>query len=363
MGGAAVRRSRTRVPFRLSVFSRFVLMRLALVPSQLVFVLLVLYLVIEEPTNITTHQYIGVGGFFAGFSQMVTNDFTGSWGISTFQQYPGVPIAQLYTWLLPNSVELGAFALGISAAVAYPLSMWIGWTRRPGVEVTARVASLVGTLLPVFIVGLLVIGGLFFWFLDTYHDLPDQGVIPSLTWWLTYYGGYPSWILYDSITQPTGLPLVDGAIHQAWGFEWVTLLKTLIQAAIISLVYVTIFLRHARSIVVAASQEFHLMAARSRGVGEQTLLWTHTARRVKPTFLTVFALTLPAYFGTQFVIEATFLDRGVGFLALSTLTGQGGVGLSSLEGMLFLLAIIVIVWLFAVDILARRLDPREVIGR
>ncbi|MGA7649089.1 MAG: ABC transporter permease subunit, partial [Thermoplasmata archaeon] len=152
-------------------------------------------------------------------------------------------------------------------------------------------------------------------------------------------------------------------LHQAWLFEEITLIKTLIQALVISLVYVTIFLRHARSVVIAASQELHLMAARSRGIAERTLLWNHTARRVKPTFLTVFALTLPAYLGTQFVVEATFLDRGAGFLVLSSLTSLGGGGLSPLEGMMFLLAVIVIFSLFAVDILARRMDPREVVSR
>jgi len=335
-------------------------MRLGLVPAQLLFVLVLLYLAIYEPTNLYQHQYPGVLGFFSGFGRMVLDDFTGNWGVSTFQQYPGVPLVQLYAYLLPSSVELAVFALGISAAVAYPVAMWIGWSRRPGVDLAARVASLLGTLLPAFVVGLIVIAALFFWFLGQFQDLPDQGVIPGITWWFAWYGGYPPWVLFQSITQPTGFPLVDGLVHQAWSFEELTLLKTLIQAAIISLVYVTIFLRHARSVVRAASQEVYLTAARSRGISEHTLLWTHTSRRVVPTFLIVFALTLPAYLGTQFVVEATFLDPGMGFLAFSSLTGQGTAGIAPLQVMMFLLSLVVIFWLFAVDVLARRMDPREV---
>jgi peptide/nickel transport system permease protein len=335
-------------------------MRLALIPGQLLLVLAILYLAIQEPVNLSTGQNPGVVGFFVGFGHMIFNDFTGNWGISTFDEYPGVPMVQLYGYLLPSSVELGAFALGISAAIAYPVALWVGWTRRPGVDVTARVASLLGTLLPAFVVGLLVIAALFFWFLAQFNDLPDQGVIPGITWWTAYYGGYPSWIVYQSITQPTGLPLVDGAIHQAWSFEELTLLKTLIQASVISIVYVTIFLRHARSVVRSASEEVHLVAARARGVSERTLLWKHTARRVMPTFLIVFALTLPVYLGTQFVVEATFLDPGMGFLVLSSLTAQGTGGIAPLEVMMFLLAFVVLVWLFIVDVLSRRLDPREV---
>lgn len=335
-------------------------MRLALVPCQVLFVLVILYLAIYEPTNIAANQNPGIVGFFTGFAQMVVNDFTGNWGVSTFQQYPGVPIVQLYAYLLPNSVELAAFALGISAAIAYPVALSIGWSRRPGVDVGARVASLFGTLVPVFVVGLLVITALFFWFLGQFNDLPDVGVIPGLNWWLVYHGGYPSWIVYDSITRPTGLPLVDGVIHHAWSYEEITLIKTLIQASVISLVYVTIFLRHARSVVRAAREEAHVTASRSRGISESTLLWKHTGRRVTSTFLIVFALTLPVYLGTQFVVEATFLDPGMGFLAFSSLTDQGTGGIAPLEAMMFLLSLIVLIWLFVVDVFARRLDPREV---
>jgi len=143
----------------------------------------------------------------------------------------------------------------------------------------------------------------------------------------------------------------------------VTLFKTLLQASVIALVYVTIFLRHGRTVARAASREPHLMAARSRGVPERTLLWKHTGRRVRPTFLLVFALTLPAYLGTQFVVEATFVDPGIGFISLSALTGFESVanGLEGLEVMMFLLALLVIVWLFFLDVAARRWDPRELV--
>ncbi len=355
------RLTRPRGSPRLTRFGRFVLRRLLLVPAQLLFVLLLLYLALYEPTNLQSGQNANLAGFAAGFAQMVVNDFTGNWGSSSFQQYPGVPWVQLYAYLLPNSVELGAIALSISAAIAYPVSMIVGWSRRRTVDLSARFVSLFGTFLPVMVVASLVISLLFFWFVAVFHDLPDGGVIPSLFWFITYYGSIPSWILFGSITQPTGLPLVDGVVHQAWAYEQITLLKTLLQASIIAVVYVTIFLRHARAVVVAASQEPHLVAARARGIRERTLLWKHTSRRVRPTFMLVFALTLPAYLGTQFAVEAAFLDRGIGFLVLMTLTGQGGGGLAPLQAMMFMVAILILVWLFVVDVLSHRMDPREAI--
>jgi ABC-type dipeptide/oligopeptide/nickel transport system permease component len=345
---------------RLGRFGRFLLMRLALFPAQLLFVLVLLYVALYEPTYLMAHQYGGLAGFFQGFSQMVRNDFTGNWGTSTFNQFPGVPLSQLYGWLLPNSVELAVVALGIAAAIAYPVSMLTGWSRRPVADTSARVVSLLGTLLPVFVVGSLVVSGLFFWFLKTYNDVPDQGFIPSLSWWIDVRNAvYPPWIIYRSFTRPTGMPLVDGALHHDWPVETIILWKTMFQATVIAIVYVTIFLRHARSVVAQASQELHLRAARSRGVPERALLWRHTARRVRPTFLLVFALTLPAYIGTQFAVEAAFVDPGIGFITLSSLVGLGGGGLPALEAVMFMLALIVLVWLVVVDIVAKLSDPRE----
>lgn len=349
-----------RPGFRLSHYSLYVLRRLLLIPAQLLLVLVILYLALYEPVNLHLDVNTGLGGFLTGFSQMVVNDFTGNWGTSTFQQYPGVAWSTLYSYLLPNSVELAVFALGIAAAIAYPVSLITGWTRRSGVDVSSRLVSLFGTFLPVMVVGSLVVSLTFFWFVDTFNgDLPDGGVIPTLYWFQNEYGRIPSWLIYGSVTRPTGLPLVDGIVHHAWAFEFLTLIKTLIQASIIAIVYVTIFLRHARSVVFSASQETHLVGARSRAVSERTLLWNHTARRVRPTFLLTFALTLPAYLGTQFAVEAAFIDRGIGFLTLSSLTNQGGGGLAALQEMMFMLAILILVWLFVVDLVARRMDPRE----
>lgn len=349
-----------RSGFHLSRYAQYVLRRLALVPAQLLLVLVILYVALYEPGNLHSGQNLGLGGFFVGFSQMVVNDFTGNWGISSFLQYPGVPWSTLYGYLLPNSVELAVFSLGIASAIAYPVSLVTGWTRRSGVDVSSRLVSLFGTFLPVMVVGSLVVSLTFFWFVDTFNgDLPDAGVIPTLQWFENQYGTIPSWILYGSITRPTGLPLVDGVIQHAWAFELITLIKTLIQASIIAIVYVTIFLRHARSVVFSASQETYLVGARSRAISERTLLWRYTARRVRPTFLLTFALTLPAYLGTQFAVEAAFIDRGIGFLTLSSLTGQGGGGLAALQAMMFMLAILILAWLFVVDLVARRMDPRE----
>ena len=368
MPGASSRNPPAPRKFQLSPYARYALQRTLLLPAQLLLVLFILYMVLFVPSYLLPGGNPGIGGFWTGFFQMVTNDFTGNWGISTL--YGGVPLVSLYSWAIPQSVELAAFALAFAALIAYPVSLLAGWARPSPVDGSVRLTSLFGTFLPVMIVGGLVIAGLFYWFLATFHDIPT-GILPNGFWWFDQgYSFPPSWILYtQAYTQPTGFPLIDGALHGAWSFEEIVLVKTLIQAAIIAIIFVSIFLRHSFVVAREASTETHVVAARSRGIPDRTLLWRHTGRRVRSTFLLVFALALPAYLGTQFVVEAVFQDYGLGQLVLLTLTGQVPerqsvvAVLESWQVMMFLLSIIILAWLLAVDLIARRLDPRPVTGR
>ncbi|MGD0587968.1 MAG: ABC transporter permease subunit [Thermoplasmata archaeon] len=339
---------------RLSGFQRYILRRLILAPAQLIFVLLVLYVFIDIPITLTTGPPESFLGTLQGFYQTLANDVTGNWGYADFLRFH-LPWTQVYAYYIPPSIQLAAFALPIAAALAYPVSLLAGWSRRPGLDEPARFLTLTGALLPVFVVGTLVVNAVFFGYLGWLQDVPNQGLIPTAPWFLNR-GGYPSWIIYDAVTQPTGFPLIDAVFHRAWDVAFISLTKTLLQAFVVAIAYVAIFFRHARSIVRSVSEEPHIVGARSRGVSERTLLWRHTARQVTPSFLLVFALTIPEYLGVQFAVEVAFSDQaGFGNLVFAELTG--GI-LANLEPLVFLLAILVLAWTFVVDIIAIRLDPR-----
>lgn len=338
-------------------FRRYVLMRVALIPTQLVFVLWLLYISIVIPTDPAS---LSASNFFTGFGDMVANIFTGNWGVASNTPFQ-LPWFQLYVDFLPNSLQIAIFALPIVAVLAYYLGLSVGWSRRPVVDVPTRVVTLAGGLIPIFVLGLMIEFALAMAFFSYFHDFPGDGIIPAPAWFLTYNGGFPAWVIDGWITKPTGFPLLDGALHHAWSFETVTLAKTLFQALAVALVYVAVFLRPARALVASASRELHLQAARSRGIRESTLLWKHTARQVTPGFLVLFALTIPAYLATQFVIEAVFVDPGVGFLTLQLLSHGGN--LAALEGMIFLLSAFVLVSILVVDLFVAHVDPRFGVGR
>jgi peptide/nickel transport system permease protein len=343
----------------LSGVTRYALRRALLIPAQLVFVLLILYIVIDLPTALAQTPPESLAALDRGFFQMLFNIFTGNWGTAAYLKYQ-LPWTQLFAYYIPPSIQLAVFALPIAAVLAYPVSLLAGWSRRPGVDAPARFVTLTGALLPVFVVGTLVLNALFFSYLDYFQDVPSQGLLPA-DFWFFNHGGYPSWILYQFATQPTGFPLVDALINHAWTVAAISFTKTLIQASVVAVAYVAIFFRHARSIARSVREEVYIVGARSRGISERTLLWRHAARAVTPSFLLVFALTVPEYLGVQFAVEVAFVDQsGFGYLIFASLTtGE----LSPVIPLVFLIAIVVLVWALVVDLIALRLDPRGLAGR
>ena len=357
-GSAGELRAETRRSF-LSPFSRYALSRLLLIPAQLVFVLLILYLVIDVPSALTPARPESLRDIDWGFVQLVMNIFTGNWGTAEYLRYH-LPWTQVFVYYIPPSIQLAVFALPIAAVLAYPVSLLAGWSRHPAADAPVRFMTLAAALLPAFLIGTLVLNLLFYPYLDYFGDVPAQGLIPSSGYYFNH-GGQPSWIIYGIVTQPTGFPLVDAILHHDWTFTTISLTKTLIQASVVGVAYLAIFFRHARAVVRSAREEVYIVGARSRGVSERTLLWRHAARAVTPSFLLVFALTIPEYLGVQFAVEVAFTDQfGFGYLIFSALV-QGV--LSPLIPLVFLIAVLVLVWALIVDLIAIRLDPRGVLNR
>ncbi|MGI0132640.1 MAG: PQQ-binding-like beta-propeller repeat protein [Thermoplasmata archaeon] len=365
--------------------TQFVAMRALLIVPQALFILTVLYLfgtyLPEAIHGVDFCVPLGtlcqrlpwarpladLSAFGNGWWTFVANLFTGNWGYARYNHLD-LPATQYLAWWLPNSLQIAVVALPLSALIAYPLGLVAGWRRDSAVDWGVRMGSLVGLLLPSFLVVLLLLGPIYAPFTQAFGDAP-YGVLPTTAWFATH-GGEPAWIGIGSNTSPTGFPLVDGALHGAWSFEAIVLGKVALQSFAIAILYAAIYLRFARNAVAAAASASYLTAARARGVPDHDLLWRHTSRRALPVFVLIFGLTLPVYIGTQAVVEAMFSDQGVGTLLLGEMTHvqSTAFGFASASAgfhvgnfyqvTVFLLVLVVLVGNLGADVLARLLDPR-----
>ncbi len=375
-------------PRLLSRFGRYVLMRSILIVVQMIGGMFILFLfgsiLPAVAYGVSPCTFYPAGGclaasaswsnpvavaraFFEGFGGFVYNLFTLNWGIASYGNLRE-PATTFLAWWFPASLELALFALPIAAGLAYLIGLRAGARPEGGVDLGARLSSVAALLVPSFLVVLLFLGTFYEGFLGAFGDSP-YGLLPSPEWFVAH-GGPPRWIGLGSNTSPTGLPILDGAIHGDWGFVELVLLKTLWQALAIAVVYVAIFLRFVRHAVVEAHTEPHVRAERARGIDERTILWRHTGRRVIPLFLLVFGMTLPVYIGTQSLVESMANDSGVGTLLIAEMTQVSGIGFgysginpsqhigNFYQVTIFLLLALVLIGNLFADLLAHYFDPR-----
>jgi ABC-type dipeptide/oligopeptide/nickel transport system permease component len=375
-----------RVPRR--PLLRFIGMRLGLMPAQLLFVLFILYFVggvlpaSLSPETTTSCVLTGASctcpwsnfactapNVFKGAGVFIWDLVTGNWGISYIGQDAQTSLHWL-EWWGPHSIQLAVFGLGFSALLAYPLGLRAGW--RPGrpFDATVRIGSATALLVPSIIVLFLLPFAFYGWFLHTFDD-SLYGSLPGTMWYQVH--GLPSWVGIADNTSPTGYPLLDALIHGNFPFFTDELVRTVIQALAIALVYVGVFLRYARYSVVGLANSPSVIAAKARGIDDRTLLWHHVGRRYLALYLLAFAATIPAYIVIQSFAEVAYSDQGIGaILFLQFVSGEGGVlgGLGFFGSVadlysviVFLIVVAILVIQLIAEVLARTLDPTIALRR
>lgn len=350
---------------------RFLAQRLALLPAQLVFVLVILFVFGTVLPAVWAHQSActlageschcswsnvacSTGPFLAALGSFINHIVTGKWGKTS---YFGIvaPTSQYFTWWLPNSIELAVVALGISGIAAYFIGIRAGARPGGGLDAGARSLAAVGLLVPAFFLIFFLLISTWTPYLQYMGDTP-YGTLPGPLWY--EFHAHPNWIGIAGTTSPTGFPIVDALWHGDLPFAFNVLVRTLLQGAIIAIAYLAIFFRYARHTVGEALREPYILAARARGVPERTVLWHHASRRVIPIYALVFAATLPAYIVTQAIAETVYNYNGVGTLVMYNFS-VGGANVAGFDQVaIFLLAAVVLGSTLVADLISRTLDPR-----
>jgi peptide/nickel transport system permease protein len=116
-----------------------------------------------------------------------------------------------------------------------------------------------------------------------------------------------------------------------------------------------VFLRLVRTNVIGTLSTDYVDAARSRGVSEFRLVRKHAYRPALIPIITVIGLQVALLLGGAVLTETTFEWNGLGFQLSEYLQARDFV---AVQGIVALLAVIVALTNFAVDILAALIDPR-----
>ena len=234
------------------------------------------------------------------------------------------PTAELIAERLQVTLPLALLAMGLTVVLALALGLYAASHHNKLGDVGVMAASQLGIAIPNFWFAILLI------LLFAVH----------LQW--VSAGGFPGWVDEDS-----------GAVTATSLFEP---LKALVLPAIaLALVQAAILARVTRSAVLEVMREDFVRTARAKGLTRRQALWRHVLRNAMIPVLTVAGLQFANLITGTIVVENVFVLPGVGRLVFQAISNRD---LVVVRDVVMLLAGVVVVVNFVVDLLYAWVDPR-----
>lgn len=249
-------------------------------------------------------------------------------------------VSEMLTTYGAATLELSINAVLVALVVGIPLGMIAAHRRDKAPDAVLRIFAILCYSTPVFFAGLLLkltFSVLLGW-------LPVSGRATTSTELSLTGLGAPSGIYWlDALRSGNMAALGDVVAH------------AVLPAIALGLLTAGIFLRLVRTNVIGTLGKDYIEAGRSRGVSEFRLVTKHAYKPALIPIITVMGLQVAVLLGGAVLTETTFEWKGLGFQLASYLTARDFV---AVQGIVVLLAIIVAVTNFIVDIAAALIDPR-----
>ncbi|MHB1065312.1 MAG: ABC transporter permease [Georgenia sp.] len=238
------------------------------------------------------------------------------------------------------TLELVLFSLVVAFIVGIPLGMVAAYLRDRWPDAVLRVFAILSYATPVFFAGLLL-----------------KLVFSVWLGWLPL-GGRASTavqLVLGRISGSTGINIIDALRTGRWDLISDVLMHAVLPSVALGLLTAGVFLRLVRTNLIGTLGMDYVDAARSRGVGELRLVRKHAYRPALIPIITVMGMQIALMMGGAILTETTFGWRGLGFMLTQYLGARDFV---AVQGIVALIAVIVAVTNFIVDIIAALIDPR-----
>ena len=236
----------------------------------------------------------------------------------------------------PATLELSLAALGISLLIGIPAGIWSAIYRGRLPDVIVRVAALAGGSLPVFWLGLIVIG-------------------------LFYYqlGWFPGGGRLDTFVSPpptrTGLYVVDSVLALDVDALRSSLIHLVLPSLTLGYFSTAVVARMTRSSMLEVLGQDYMRTARAKGLAERLIVVRHGLRNALIPTVTVIGLTFGSLLSGAVLTETIFSWPGLGRYATASAIS---LDFPAVLGVTLLAAIVYPVANLAVDIAYYWLDPR-----
>lgn len=238
------------------------------------------------------------------------------------------------------TLELVINSLIVAFIVGIPLGMLAAHRRDKGSDAVLRVFAILFYATPVFFSGLilkLVFGVWLGW-------TPVAGRASTSTE-----------LALTQLEAPTGIYWLDALRSGNMAAFWDVESHAILPALALGLLTAGVFLRLVRTNLIGTLGKDYVEAGRSRGVSEFRLVTKHAYKPALIPIITVMGLQIALLLAGAVLTETTFEWKGLGFQLAQYVTARDFV---AVQGIVVLLAVIVAVTNFVVDVIAALIDPR-----
>lgn len=246
------------------------------------------------------------------------------------------PVAQDLIEFVPATLELSFAALFIAILIGLPAGVWSAVDRNRLPDHIVRIFALIGGSLPIFWLGLLMIG----LFYDRLGWLPAGGRI-------------------DQFIPPpprvTGLFTVDSLIAGDMTAFQSSVQHLILPAFVLGYFSTAVIARMMRSSMLEVLNQDYLRTARAKGLRDRTVILRHALRNALIPTLTVIGVTFGSLLSGAVLTETIFTWPGLGRYAT---TSALGLDFPAVMGVTLLAAIIYPVSNLIIDLTYGWIDPR-----
>ena len=245
------------------------------------------------------------------------NIATGEFGYSL---QSGQQISEILALRMPATLELVLSALILSTLLALTLGLFAGAKKGGIADKLSRILAVVGIAMPDFFIGLAL---------------------------LNVFAYRVEWL-------PTGNRVAPGQVTL-----WDRLPNLILPVATLTIAMLAVLIRYTRNSVLDTLNRDFVKTARSKGVPEWRVLYSHVFRNSLGPVMVLLAFRLPLLVGGSILVETVFQWPGIGTTIIAAVTASDYPVIMVVS---MIIAMVILVASFLLDIIKSILDPRVRLG-
>lgn len=272
-----------------------------------------------DPANLALlRQQLGLNdNIFVQYFHWLREIATGNFGYSI---QSGQAISEILALRMPATLELVLSALILSTILALTIGLFAGANRGGFADKLSRILAVIGIAVPDFFIGLA--------FLNVFAY--------NLRW------------------LPTGQRLAPGQVT-----FWDRFPHLILPVATLTVAMVAVLIRYTRNSVLDTLNRDFVKTARSKGVPEWKVLYSHVFRNSLGPVMVILAFRLPLLVGGSILVETVFQWPGIGGTVIAAVYSSDFPVIMVVS---MIIALVILVASFLVDIVKSILDPRVRLG-